>query len=63
MSNIPVLFHSYAKALGSREVTNLDLATLMDTSDEWIQQRTGICTRYWVQRGVGASDLAVEAAR
>jgi 3-oxoacyl-[acyl-carrier-protein] synthase-3 len=37
----------------------------MDTSDEWIRQRTGIEQRHWVpeEGGVGASDLALAAAR
>ncbi len=47
-----------------RVVTNDDLAQWMDTSDEWIRQRTGIEQRHWVpaEGGVGASDLALEAA-
>ena len=49
----------------NRHVTNDDLSKLMDTSDEWIRQRTGIEARYWVKAGddVGTSDLALEAAR
>jgi 3-oxoacyl-[acyl-carrier-protein] synthase-3 len=44
-------------------VTNHDLAKLMPTSDEWIQQRTGIKERRFIERdGIGASDLAVPAA-
>ena len=35
----------------ARLVTNDDLAQLMDTSDEWIVQRSGIKTRYWVDKG------------
>lgn len=58
-----VIFHSYAKELGSRKITNEHLSTLMETSDEWIMQRTGISTRYWVEPGVGASDLAVKSAQ
>jgi 3-oxoacyl-[acyl-carrier-protein] synthase-3 len=46
-----------------RIVTNQDLEKLMDTSDEWIRQRSGIVTRHHVETGVGTSDLAVEAAR
>jgi 3-oxoacyl-[acyl-carrier-protein] synthase-3 len=34
----------------------------MDTSDEWIQQRSGIKTRYWAPDGVGPVDLAAEAS-
>lgn len=44
-------------------VTNDDLAKLMDTSDEWIVERTGIKTRHYVEDGVGASDLGVEASK
>ena len=46
-------------------VTNDDLAQWMDTSHEWIVERTGIHTRHWVPRGSGIanSDLAVEAAK
>ena len=31
---------------------------MMDTSDEWIRQRSGISERRWVDGGVGSSDLA-----
>ena len=41
---------------------NDDLSALMDTSDEWIRQRTGIEQRHWVEGNVGTSDLALEAA-
>ncbi|KKM97542.1 hypothetical protein LCGC14_1167010 [marine sediment metagenome] len=43
-------------------VTNFDLEKKMDTSDEWIRQRTGIVERRYVEPGVGSSDLAYEAA-
>lgn len=46
-----------------RVVTNDDLAQLMDTSDEWIQQRTGIKTRRHVDKGMLPSDLGLEAAK
>lgn len=46
-----------------RVVTNHDLSSMMDTTDEWIVQRTGIKQRHWVEPGVGTSDLALEAAR
>jgi 3-oxoacyl-[acyl-carrier-protein] synthase-3 len=39
------------------------LARVMDTDDEWIQERSGIETRYYVEPGVGASDLGAEASR
>jgi 3-oxoacyl-[acyl-carrier-protein] synthase-3 len=43
--------------------SNDDLARVMDTSDEWIQQRTGIERRHFCPDGQGASDLGVPAAR
>lgn len=48
-----------------RVVTNADLTRWMDTSDEWIRQRTGIDQRYWVEEGVrtGASDLGLAASQ
>ena len=51
--------------LPDRLVTNQDLTQWMDTSDEWIEQRTGIKQRYWVPEsgGVGASDLGLEASK
>jgi len=46
-----------------RTVTNHDLEALMETSDAWIVERTGIRERHFVEPGVGTADLAVEAAR
>jgi 3-oxoacyl-[acyl-carrier-protein] synthase-3 len=44
-----------------RVVTNADLEKLMDTSDEWIQQRTGVRERHHVDPGTTPADLAYEA--
>jgi 3-oxoacyl-[acyl-carrier-protein] synthase-3 len=49
--------------LPSNIVTNDDLAKRMDTSDEWIRERTGIRQRHIAQPGEKTSDLAVAAAR
>jgi 3-oxoacyl-[acyl-carrier-protein] synthase-3 len=49
-------------AVPSRVVTNDDLAKLMDTSDEWIVQRSGIRTRYWVSPGETGATLSKTAA-
>jgi 3-oxoacyl-[acyl-carrier-protein] synthase-3 len=49
--------------LPERVVTNDDLAKFIDTSNEWIVQRTGIEERRWVEGNVGASDLAFEATK
>lgn len=47
--------------LPPRIVTNNDLQQYMETSDEWIQQRTGIRQRHFIDHDLGASDLAVAA--
>jgi 3-oxoacyl-[acyl-carrier-protein] synthase-3 len=46
-----------------RVVTNDDLSATLDTSDEWIQSRTGIRERRVAAPDVATSDLALEAAR
>ncbi len=46
-----------------RIVTNQDLAGMMDTSDEWIRQRTGIEQRHWAADDSSTSDLALEASK
>ena len=50
-------------ALPSRVVTNGELAGTMDTSDEWIRQRTGITQRYVAGEGETTSTLATRAAQ
>lgn len=49
--------------LPEQVVTNADLAAIVDTSDEWIQERTGIKQRHKARDDQPTSDLAVEAAR
>lgn len=49
--------------LPGEPVTNVALSRVMDTNDEWIQQRTGIAQRHFAADGQGASDLAFEASR
>jgi 3-oxoacyl-[acyl-carrier-protein] synthase III len=44
-------------------LTNEDLSKIVDTSDEWITQRTGIKERRIAEAGVSSSDLMVPAAR
>jgi 3-oxoacyl-[acyl-carrier-protein] synthase-3 len=50
-------------ALPRRRVDNAELATMVDTSDEWIVERTGIRARYVAGEGETTATLAVEAAR
>ena len=48
--------------LPSNLVTNDDLTKIVDTSDEWIRQRTGIEQRYQADKGEYSSDLGYKAA-
>ena len=54
---------SLATYVPPRVLTNSDLEKMVETSDEWIQQRTGIRERHIVDPGVATSDLAAEASR
>lgn len=45
-----------------RVVTNEDLAGMMDTSDEWIVERSGIRERRWVSEGMSGADMALRAS-
>jgi len=49
--------------LPDKVLTNFDLEKMVDTSDEWIQTRTGISKRRIISDNINVSDLAVEAAR
>ena len=46
-----------------RVLTNADLEKMVDTTDEWIMERVGIRERHLADKGVAASDLAVEAVK
>src|SRR6266850_1035353 len=48
---------------GENLVTNDQLAQVMDTSDAWIRERSGVETRYYVEQGTATSDLGVGAAK
>ncbi len=50
-------------AIPPLEVDNHMLARIIDTSDSWIRERSGVVTRYYVEPGVASSDLGAEAAR
>jgi 3-oxoacyl-[acyl-carrier-protein] synthase-3 len=50
-------------AVPDRVVRNDDLAKAMDTSDEWIRQRTGIEERRWAVEGETSADFSAKAAR
>ena len=50
-------------ALPVRSVSNAELARTVDTSDEWIVERTGIRTRYIAGEGETTASLATDAAK
>ncbi len=49
--------------LPEKIVTNHDLEQIMDTSDQWIRERTGICERRVISEGESTTTLAEEACR
>jgi 3-oxoacyl-[acyl-carrier-protein] synthase III len=49
--------------LPEQRITNKHFEKILDTSDDWITERTGIRERRFVEKGVGTSDLAAEAGR
>lgn len=61
------VYRSVVRGVGSylpaRTLTNAELAQMVDTSDEWIVQRTGIRERHIAAKDEKTSDLAVNAAK
>ena len=62
MPSIQSRFVSWGHYVPPRCVTNQELEKLMETSDEWIQQRSGIKERRWVEPGETVSGMAHKAA-
>ncbi len=60
---IPAKITGVASYVPPRVLTNQDLATMVDTNDEWIRERTGISERHIADKGTAASHLATEAAK
>jgi len=56
-------FKSIGAYVPSKKLTNKDFEKMVDTSDEWIKQRTGIEVRYIADESQSTSDLAYEAAK
>jgi len=50
-------------AIPPLEVDNHMLARIIETSDEWVRERSGVATRYYVHAGTASSDLGAEASR
>jgi len=62
-SKIPVAIAGTGSYLPERVMTNKDLESIVDTTDEWITTRTGIKSRHIAADGQNTSDLATEAAK
>lgn len=60
---IRAVIRSTGSYLPERVVTNADMEKLVDTTDEWIVQRTGIKQRHLAAEGQTTADLAINAAR
>lgn len=60
--NFKTIINGTGRYIPPKVVTNFDLEKIMNTSDEWIRQRSGIVERHYAESGVGSSDLAYEAA-
>jgi len=59
----PVTISGLGTFLPDTVVTNDDLAAVLDTSDEWVRQRTGIRERRLADPGLSSSDLGIPAGR
>jgi 3-oxoacyl-[acyl-carrier-protein] synthase-3 len=59
----PVTIAGLGVYLPEQVVSNDDLSLALETSDEWIRQRTGIGSRRLAAQGLAASHLGIEAAR
>ena len=63
MSEVHAVLAGTGIALPERVVDNHEMARILQTSDEWIRERSGVVTRRWVEAGTGSADLGAEAAR
>jgi 3-oxoacyl-[acyl-carrier-protein] synthase-3 len=63
MSEVHAVLAGTGIALPERVVDNHEMARILDTSDEWIRERSGVVTRRFVEAGIGSADLGAEAAR
>ncbi|MGN0191981.1 MAG: beta-ketoacyl-ACP synthase III [Candidatus Gastranaerophilaceae bacterium] len=63
MSSIPVAIKEISFYVPETVFTNDDMKKLVDTSDEWIRQRTGIVTRHLVSGDEDAVSMAVNAVK
>ncbi len=64
---MPAQYRAHFRGLGAyippKVLTNFDLEKMVETTDEWIQTRTGIRERHIAEKGQSSSDLGTEAAK
>ena len=58
-----VTITSLGRFVPEKVLTNFDLERMVDTSDEWILERTGIRERHIADKDTATSDMAAAAAR
>ncbi|MGH9779386.1 MAG: beta-ketoacyl-ACP synthase III [Candidatus Acidiferrales bacterium] len=63
MPKIAAKITGVARYVPPRVLSNADLEKMVDTTNEWILERTGITERHVVDKGVATSHMATEAAR
>lgn len=63
LAGIPVTIASVGTSIPGKILLNADLEKMVNTSDEWIRERTGIVQRYIAPPTIATSDLAIEAAK
>jgi 3-oxoacyl-[acyl-carrier-protein] synthase-3 len=63
MTQVRAVLQGTGIAIPPLEVDNHMLSRIIETSDDWIRERSGVVTRYYVHRGTASSDLGAEAAK
>src|SRR5687768_2775986 len=63
MSQIRAVLAGSGIAIPPHEIDNHRLSRVIETDDAWVRERSGIVTRYYVDAGVGSSDLGAAAAQ
>jgi len=63
MPRIPAKITGVSRYVPPRVMTNFDFEKIVDTSNEWIIERTGIRERHVVDKGMATSHMATEAAK
>lgn len=63
MTERRAVFAGSGIAVPPQAVDNHMLARVLETTDEWVQERSGIATRHFVTAGIGSADLGAEAGK